>query len=148
MLESDRFWADFCAHLGHPELSDDPRFVDAAARFAHRRECRAVIVEIFGDATLAEWRERLATMRGVWAPMQTAREIHDDEQVIANGYLPRVDADDGTPVALVANPVQFDEAAPVLRRAPDHGQHTEEVFLELGVSWDDLARHKDSGAIL
>ncbi len=148
MLESDRFWADFCSHVGHPELIDDPRFVDAAARFEHRRECRAAIVEIFADATLAEWRERLATMQGVWAPMQTAREIHDDEQVIANGYLPRVEADDGTPVALVANPVQFDETAPVVRRAPDHGQHTEEVFLELGCSWDDLARYKDSGAIL
>jgi crotonobetainyl-CoA:carnitine CoA-transferase CaiB-like acyl-CoA transferase len=148
MLESDRFWGDFCVHLGHPELVDDPRFENAAARFEHRRECRDRIAEIFAEATLAEWRERLATMQGVWAPMQNAREIHDDAQVIANGYLPTVAADDGSPVALVANPVQFDETPPVLRRAPEHGQHTEEVLLELGLTWDDLAAHKDSGAIL
>jgi crotonobetainyl-CoA:carnitine CoA-transferase CaiB-like acyl-CoA transferase len=36
----------------------------------------------------------------------------------------------------------------VLRRAPEHGQHTEEVLLELGLTWDDLAAHKESGAIL
>jgi crotonobetainyl-CoA:carnitine CoA-transferase CaiB-like acyl-CoA transferase len=148
MLESDRFWGDFCVHLEHPELVNDPRFENAAARFEHRRECRAVIAEIFAAATLAEWRERLATMDGVWAPMQTAREIHDDTQVIANGYLPTVASDDGSPVALVANPVQFDETPPVLRRAPEHGQHTEEVLLEVGVTWDELADHKESGAIL
>jgi crotonobetainyl-CoA:carnitine CoA-transferase CaiB-like acyl-CoA transferase len=148
MLESDRFWADFCTHLGHPELIDDPRFTDAAARFEHRRECRGLIADIFAAAPLAEWRDRLATMEGVWAPMQNAREIHDDVQVVANGYLPTVAADDGTPVALVANPVQFDETPPELRRAPEHGQHTEEVLLELGLSWEDLAGHKESGAIL
>jgi crotonobetainyl-CoA:carnitine CoA-transferase CaiB-like acyl-CoA transferase len=148
MLESDRFWADFCTHLGHPELIDDPRFTDAAARFEHRRECRGLIADIFAAAPLAEWRDRLATMEGVWAPMQNAREIHDDVLVVANGYLPTVAADDGTPVALVANPVQFDETPPELRRAPEHGQHTEEVLLELGLSWEDLAGHKESGAIL
>jgi crotonobetainyl-CoA:carnitine CoA-transferase CaiB-like acyl-CoA transferase len=76
------------------------------------------------------------------------REIHDDAQVIANGYLPTVASDDGSPVALVANPVQFDETPPVLGRAPEHGQHTEEVLLEIGLTWDELAGHKESGAIL
>ncbi len=148
MLESDRFWADFCEHLGLPELVDDPRFVDARARYEHRRECRQLIADTFASAPLAAWRDRLATMQGVWAPVQTALELHDDRQVIANGYLPTVDADDGTPVALVANPVQFDESPPELRRAPEHGQHTEEVLLELGLSWDDLVTYKERGAIL
>jgi crotonobetainyl-CoA:carnitine CoA-transferase CaiB-like acyl-CoA transferase len=148
MLESDRFWADFCQHLGRPELVDDPRFVDAKARYEHRRECRQVIADTFASAPLAEWRERLDSMQGVWAPLQTARELHDDGQVIANGYLPTVAADDGTPVALVANPVQFDETPPALRRAPEHGQHTEEVLLELGLSWEDIIGHKETGAIL
>ncbi len=148
MLESDRFWPDFCEHVGHPELVTDPRFATAASRFEHRRECRQAIADIFESAPLAEWRRRLETMQGVWAPVQTARELHDDGQVAANGYLPTVDADDGTPVGLVANPVQFDESPPELRRAPEHGQHTEEVLLELGLSWDELVQHKESGAIL
>jgi len=148
MLESDRFWADFCAHLGRPELVDDPRFVDAGARYEHRRECRQVIAEAFASAPLAVWRERLATMQGVWAVVQNARELHADPQVDANGYLPTVAADDGSPVALVASPVQFDETPPTLSRAPEHGQHTQEVLLELGLSWDDLVTYKETGAIL
>jgi len=148
MLESDKFWADFCEHLGRPDLVADPRFVDAGARYEHRRECRGVIADTFASAPLAAWRERLATMRGVWAVVQTARELHDDPQVGANGYLPTVASDSGDPVALVASPVQFDEAPPTLGRAPEHGQHTEEVLLELGLSWDDLVAYKESGAIL
>lgn len=148
MLESDRFWPDFCDHIGHPELTTDARFSSAAARFEHRRECRQLIAEIFEAAPLTVWRARLETLQGVWAPVQTARELHDDGQVEANGYLPTVEADDGTAVGLVANPVQFDESPPELRRAPDHGQHTEEVLLELGLSWDDLIEHKEAGDIL
>ncbi|HEY6319406.1 MAG TPA: CoA transferase, partial [Acidimicrobiia bacterium] len=148
MLESDKFWADFCEHLGRPDLVADPRFVDAGARYEHRRECRGVIADTFASAPLAAWRERLATMQGVWAVVQTARELHDDPQVDANGYLPTVASDSGDPVALVASPVQFDEAPPTLSRAPEHGQHTEEVLLELGLSWDDLVAYKESGAIL
>jgi len=80
--------------------------------------------------------------------VQNARELHDDPQAIANGYLPQLKTPEGTTFALVANPVQFDETAPELTPAPDHGQHTEEVLLELGLSWDDIIAHKEAGAIL
>ena len=148
MLESDKFWADFCEHLRRPDLIADPRFVDAGARYEHRRECRGVIADAFASAPLAAWRERLATMQGVWAVVQTTRELHDDPQVDANGYLPTVAVGQRGPVALVASPVQFDETPPTLSRAPEHGQHTEEVLLELGLSWDDLVAYKETGAIL
>jgi hypothetical protein len=45
--------------------------------------------------------------------------------------------------------VQFDEVAPPLSPAPEHGQHTEEILLELlGLSWEEVARHKEGKAIL
>ena len=79
--------------------------------------------------------------------MQSAIELHDDPQAIANGYLLPVERDDGSSFTLVSNPLQFDETPPHLRPAPDLGQHTEEVLLELGMSWEELARYKESGAI-
>ncbi|HEX9548716.1 MAG TPA: hypothetical protein VF942_15360, partial [Acidimicrobiales bacterium] len=72
-----------------------------------------------------------------------------DPQAVANGYLQDVTADDGTTsFTLVANPVQFNELPPDLRRAPEHGEHTEDLLLELGVGWEDIARFKELGAIL
>jgi crotonobetainyl-CoA:carnitine CoA-transferase CaiB-like acyl-CoA transferase len=43
--------------------------------------------------------------------------------------------------------MQFDEQPPTLRPAPDLGQHTEDVLLALGMTWEDLAKYKEAGAI-
>jgi crotonobetainyl-CoA:carnitine CoA-transferase CaiB-like acyl-CoA transferase len=146
MLQPDRFWPDLCRRLGRPDLVTDARFADGRARFENRAECVRVLDAIFAEKTLAEWRVELAEAEGVWAPMQTARELPDDPQAVANGYLPEVERD-GTRFSLVASPVQFDERPPALAPAPDLGQHTEEVLLELGLSWDDLAAAKEAGAV-
>jgi crotonobetainyl-CoA:carnitine CoA-transferase CaiB-like acyl-CoA transferase len=130
------------------EWIEDPRFLDAAARFENRKECIHLLDELFASRTLAEWREALATAAGVWAVAQTAREIHSDVQAIANAYLPDVTSDDGATFTLVASPVQFDESPVELRPGPEHGQHTEEVLLELGLSWEEIAEHKSAKAIL
>ena len=49
---------------------------------------------------------------------------------------------------LVASPVQVDGGRRGSRRAPDHGEQTEEVLLELGRTWDQIAALKASGAVL
>ncbi|MGH7785602.1 MAG: CaiB/BaiF CoA transferase family protein [Candidatus Binatia bacterium] len=147
MLQPDKFWPDLCRRIGRPELIDDERFKDGMSRFQNRVDCVRTLEDIFAARTLAEWNSALADAEGVWAPMQTALELHDDPQALANDYLPTIDRGDGKPFTLVANPVQFDETAPTLRPAPDLGQHTEEILLELGMTWDDLAKYKEAGAI-
>jgi crotonobetainyl-CoA:carnitine CoA-transferase CaiB-like acyl-CoA transferase len=148
MLESDRFWPDLCQHLDRPDLVDDSRFFNAEARRANNRECIEVLREIFAARTLDDWCQRLSTLKGVWSAVRTALEIHDDPQVIANGYLPRVTTAEGVELAVAANPVRFNEIAAQPRAgAPIHAQHTEEVLLDAGIDWDELARLKDAGAI-
>jgi crotonobetainyl-CoA:carnitine CoA-transferase CaiB-like acyl-CoA transferase len=117
------------------------------ARFQNREACVGELDAVFASRPLAEWREKLATVEGVWAPMQTAKEVGFDPQVVANGYLSEVDRGDGTSFTLVTSPVQFDETTPTLRPGPDMGQHTEAVLLDLGYSWEDLAALKEAGAI-
>jgi crotonobetainyl-CoA:carnitine CoA-transferase CaiB-like acyl-CoA transferase len=67
---------------------------------------------------------------------------------VANEYLERITATSGADFVLPANPVQFDETAPSVRPAPEHGEHTDEVLLELGLSYDEVIEHKVSGAVL
>jgi crotonobetainyl-CoA:carnitine CoA-transferase CaiB-like acyl-CoA transferase len=148
LLQADRFWPDLCAHLGRPDLFGDPRFRDGAARYEHRRECIHELREAFRSRTYDEWCERLQTLEGVWAPLQTPLEVHDDPQVAANGYLEQVEAADGSTFALPTNPVQFDETPAAVHRSPEHGEHTDEVLLDLGLSYDEILEHKVSGAVL
>lgn len=148
LLQADRFWPDLCAHLDRPDLLEDPRFKDAAARYENRRECIQILRDIFRTRTYDEWRERLQTLQGVWAPLQTPLEVHEDPQVVANGYLEPIETESGSEFVLPANPVQFDESPASVRRAPDHGEHTDEVLLELGLTYDEIIEHKISGAVL
>ena len=80
---------------------------------------------------------------------QMPREIHDDRQVIANGYLQEVDGGARGKFALVRSPVQFDGQRAELTRAPEMGEHTDEVLMEkLGLTIEELIEFKGSGAIL
>lgn len=147
MLQGHYYWADTVEHMGRPELASDPRFATPEAFQTNSAAAREALSELFGSATLEEWRTRLARMKGQWGPFQTLKQLPTDPQVIANGYIVPVDAGDGSQFRLVANPVQFDGETPVLRKGPEHAQHTEEVLLEIGLEWERIVELKQAGAI-
>ena len=146
-IQTDGHFENFCEVIGRKDLIDDPRFTTAASRLANRRECIEVLDEIFATRDLSDWVEGLQGLSTPWTVVQNAAEAATDPQVVANGYMAPVDGATGA-YALVASPAQFDEAAPSLEPAPAHGQHTEEILLELGRSWDDILKLKEQGAVL
>ena len=77
-------------------------------------------------------------------PYRDHAEVVADPGVWANGYLARTA--NGDPV--VASAVRFsDTPARTGEVAPELGQHTEEVLLEAGFTWDDIAALQSAGAI-
>jgi crotonobetainyl-CoA:carnitine CoA-transferase CaiB-like acyl-CoA transferase len=79
--------------------------------------------------------------------VQSVAEVIADPQVAANGYVDEVNLDGGQSYRLPTVPVQFDEQAPRLRRAPEHGEHTEALLLELGYDWDRISKLTEQGVI-
>ncbi|RDH77178.1 CoA transferase [Mycolicibacterium moriokaense] len=146
-LQGDRYWGEFCRTVGRPDLADDPRFADMVARRTNAVACIAELDAVFATHTLGEWKQILAPLDAPWSPMQTMAEVVDDPQVIANSYVGDVATDDGGSYRLPSVPVQFDGQPPPLRRAPEHGEHTEAVLLELGYEWDRITELADEGAI-
>lgn len=148
MLQLDKFYSEAMRAIGLPELIDDARFADPAARFANRAELISLMDGLFAQRTLAEWREQLAGISGAWGVVQTPGELCHDPAVTANGYVASTSTMSGAPYSLPINPVQFDEQAIIPSGAPEHGQHTEEVLMDAGLDWDAILRYKQSGAIL
>ncbi|MCV7317085.1 CoA transferase [Mycolicibacillus parakoreensis] len=142
MMQPAKFWADVCRHIDRPELIEDPRFSTAEQIAAHTDEAVAILTEVIATRTLAEWSERFATLTGPWAPVQDTLQAAADHQVRANEYL--VQAGE---LELVANPVQFDVAAPQSGPAPGFADQTDEVLTELGLDWDRIIELKTSGAV-
>lgn len=109
-----------------------------------KRELFGELETTFRTRSTAEWCALLTEHRMRHAPVRTHAEVAADPGAWENGYFTR--AADGTP--LVASPVRFsDTPARTGEVAPELGQHTEEVLLEAGFTWDDIARLQEAGAI-
>jgi crotonobetainyl-CoA:carnitine CoA-transferase CaiB-like acyl-CoA transferase len=147
-LQSDRHWPEFCEAIERPDLLKDPRFENAVVRAENKAECITELDAVFAAHPMEHWKQRLAGIEGVWAPVQSVIEVYDDPQAVANGYVPQVDDGDGGTFPVVASPVQFDEQPVHPTLAPEHGQHTEELLLEMGMDWDQIIALKEKSAIL
>jgi crotonobetainyl-CoA:carnitine CoA-transferase CaiB-like acyl-CoA transferase len=147
MLQADRHWANFCRHIGRAEWIDDPRYADATARRKNAAACARDLQAVFAARTLAEWRQQLAGLDAALEPQQSVRELREDPQARANGYLTEVKGASGERYELVSNPCQFDERVPELEPAPEVGAHTEQVLLELGLGWDEIGALRSDGVL-
>jgi formyl-CoA transferase/CoA:oxalate CoA-transferase len=110
-----------------------------------------LIVEI--DAAIAEqpaayWAQLFRKHDLVYEVVQDYGEIAADEQVTANQMLTTLDHPLHGALPIVAPSVNL-SATPgaVLTPAPEFGQHTEEVLLEAGYTWEEIGALRDSGVI-
>jgi crotonobetainyl-CoA:carnitine CoA-transferase CaiB-like acyl-CoA transferase len=148
MLQAVRFWPELLTAVGRPELATDERFTDPAGMFENRVEATRLLDEIFATRTYDEWKAVLATVKGVWAPVQQGLDLYDDPQVIANGYLGDAETSEGKPFQLVTNPVQFGGDPNQIQRAPELGEHTDDILRGLGYDDDAIIQLKIDAAIL
>ena len=147
LLQADRHWPDLLRAIGRPALLEDERFKNIEVR---RQNTAALVQEldaIFATRTLDEWRD-IFDRENVWfAPVQTLEEAAADPLVQQAGAFIEIETPDG-PKRQVATPAQF-YGTPVGPRtwAPEAGQDTEQILLELGYDWEKIIALKEEGAI-
>jgi crotonobetainyl-CoA:carnitine CoA-transferase CaiB-like acyl-CoA transferase len=149
MLQSDQQWPGFCRSIGKPELENDPRFADMEARDLNAKALILILDEAFAGHTLEEWIIRLKENDCIFARVQTPTEVTADPQAAANNFFSEIDHPVGIKMRMINTPVKFRQnPASIKAVAPQIGQHTEEILLDLGFDWEDIIRFKDQGVIL
>ena len=147
LLQADRHWPDLCRAIEREDLRSDPRYSDMITR---RENAPALVEEldrVFATKTLAEWAEIFDRENVWWAPIHGVYDMLTDPTTHDAGVFIDVPGPEGE-VKGVATPADF-YGTPWKPSgyAPELGQHTEEVLLELGFDWDQIVALKGSSVI-
>jgi crotonobetainyl-CoA:carnitine CoA-transferase CaiB-like acyl-CoA transferase len=142
-LDPNRYWAKICKATGIEELQDDPRFNSIEARGKNAKELVAIFDERFATKTRDEWMKILKEEDCIYTPIQSPLEVSNDPQALANNYFIDVQHPDWGKIKMVGFPWDFSETPAQWRcKAPDFGEHSEEILSEIGYSKNDIAKLK------
>lgn len=145
---SDSEWQGMCAALNKPEWVNDKRFSTTAARFKNaelRKQMTGKEITKWGRQEILN---RLDAQGVPSAPLLSRLDLLEDEQIAINGTIQIYDWEghgkirQARPAATFEqNPGSVENAAPLM------GEHSLEVFREIGYSDGDLKCLIDEGAL-
>ena len=137
-------WEKFKECLGVSALSE-PRFATHESREANAHELIAILDEIFATKDFAEWRSILDTAGIIFGVVAKMDDIAEDPQMLASEALvPFTDSETMT----VNSPIWLKGQEKVKpRRAPNVGEHSEEVLRAAGYSASEIRALRYEGAI-
>ena len=148
MVTPDPYWSPLCAALDLPHLEKDERFSSFQPRKDHNAELRAIMEETIAKKTRKEWEAIFKEHALIYAAIQDPLDIIDDPQAWATGRFLSAEHPVYGPFHWVNNPIEMGEAPTSIQKpAPEFNQHTEEVFLEAGFSWEEITLLKEQGVI-
>ncbi|MCK9486982.1 MAG: CoA transferase [Dehalococcoidia bacterium] len=146
-LPPDKWWKQLCEVMGTPDLATGEN-ATAAQRWERNEEIIARMDEVFLTRTRDEWVRAFHEADMLVEPVLDYLEIGQDPQAWANDYLVKVPhPETGEEMPMVGSPVNLSRSpARIERMGPAFGQHTEEVLLEAGYTWDDITALQARGA--
>ncbi|KAG5889641.1 hypothetical protein JTB14_028920 [Gonioctena quinquepunctata] len=144
---SDLHFKELCRRIGHPELSEDEKYLSNTLRVEHRDTLISLLRSIFATKTNREWVDIFDGSSFPCGPVNSLKETFDDPHVKAIGLVETVSHPVAGDVKVVGPPVMYSEGGNRVRSAPPTlGQHTDEVLIDVlgfdGIQIENLRREK------
>src|SRR6185503_7581633 len=134
--------------IGRPDLLTDPRFSDSAKLTANMPQLTAILDEIFCVEPMAHWYKVFNGVHVTFGAVRGPQEVINDPQLQANDILVPLNGVSGKLTSTISSPIQVHGVAKVsATRAPEIGEHNEEVLRQLGFSAAEIDGLRASGAI-
>ena len=136
---NDRQFQSLCSILGIDELSRDERFLTASARNINREALIPQLQEVLITKTADEWLEVFQENNIPCGPINTLDRVFENEQVLERQMVQEVEHPIVGKVKLLGSPIKLSDTPITIERHPPlHGEHTEEVLLELGYNQREI----------
>ena len=134
------------AVLGVPELLVDARFIDQQARLDNGDQLVKLLRPVIRTRDAQAWMD---DFNAAGVPVGLVGEVErlpQDQQVVANGML--LEGGESGMQAVIKHPINI-AGMPTqsVQRAPDRGEHTEQVLAELGLTRAEIDVLKDTGVV-
>jgi formyl-CoA transferase len=146
----DSLFRRLCTVMGRPELADDPRFRDHAARGAHEDQIDEIVAGWAAERDAAEVDRLLADAGIVCGPVNTIADAFKDPHFRSRDMLvPHEDSELGTLIGPGVTP-KFSETPGAVRWAGpwEPGSHNDEIYRELlGLERERLDELRKQGVV-
>jgi formyl-CoA transferase len=134
--------------IGRSDLLTDPRFSDPAKLMANMPQLTAILDEVFATQPMAHWNEVFNGVHVTFGAVRGPQEVIDDPQLRANDIVVPLEGAGGKLTSTISSPIQVHGVTKVpARRAPNLGEHTDEVLRELGFDAKGIEGLRASGAV-
>jgi CoA:oxalate CoA-transferase len=143
----DKHWPAFCRIMEIQQLENDPDLV-GLGRLIPGDKMERLLVEIFPRKTSHEWLVQFHDADILATEVVDYRSVMASEQARVNGYVVDVEHEAAGKMVMTGAPISLNgDVRRTAPPAPELGQHTEEVMLEAGYSWEDIVRIRETGAV-
>lgn len=127
--------------------SRQPDWLPEDAR-AYADELTATVEAKLMQDTTANWVERLGAVGIPAGPVRLREQLIDDEQVVSNGFVTRLEHDLVGGITVVAPPVAFSDTPLRAEKAsPILGEHSADILTEAGLTEAEIAGLISAGAV-
>jgi formyl-CoA transferase len=134
--------------IGRPDLLTDPRFSDPIKQSANGAQLRQILDDAFAKQPLPYWREVFDKAHITFGAILEPAEVINDPQLVENEIVVPLEGAGGKLTSTVGSPMQIHGVRKVpARRAPEIGEHNDEVLKELGFDPAEIDGFHTSGAV-
>jgi len=134
--------------MGREDLLTDPRFSDPKKLAENRPQLTAMLDEIFGSKPMTHWNEIFSGVHVTFGAVRDPHDVINDPQLRPNEIVVPVEGAGDKLTETINSPIQVHGVGKVpAKRAPELGEHNDEVLKELGFAENQIEQLRASGVI-
>ena len=150
VVYTDRMWLSFFDLIGHPELTDDPRFETITGRTQHIDELYRLVDQELRRHPSEYWKKALADADIPVVPVNSLDDLLDDPHLADVDFFESVEHPVAGPLRLAPYPADFSTGgtggnAPP---APVLGQHSRDIAAEIALPPSTIQSLIDDGVLV